>query len=112
MGKKGPAQAILVLALTFLLILSGKNCTHEIYFYLLRNNSGIIHIFGKSTERVEMKAIFSDLGADTSASCQKKNIAREGTATQIDTYNHFGNYLSAPRAINGDTDGQLVRFEL
>ena len=37
----------------------------------------------------------------------RKNIAREGTATQVDTFDRNGNRLAASRAIDGITTGYV-----
>ena len=41
--------------------------------------------------------------------CFGENIARDGMATQVDTYytDDMDNHLDASRAINGDTSGRL-----
>ena len=39
----------------------------------------------------------------------RKNIAREGTATQVDTFDRNGNRLAASRAIDGITTGYVSR---
>ena len=41
-----------------------------------------------------------------------ENIARIGTATQIDDYRGTGNDLGAWRAIDGITDGRYVVLEI
>ncbi|KAL5253217.1 hypothetical protein ACHWQZ_G013108 [Mnemiopsis leidyi] len=39
------------------------------------------------------------------SSCSQNNIAREGTATQVDTFMQSGYFLSASKAIDGDNRG-------
>ena len=38
--------------------------------------------------------------------CFGNNVARDGKASQVDTYNDHNNNLEASRAINGDTSGR------